>query len=49
MTDAIAAFVSVLGNIGTTITGSPILYAMFAGALFIVGAKAFKRIKNAAK
>lgn len=49
MTDAIANFVTVLGHIGTTITGSPILYAMFAGVLFIVGAKVFKRIKNAAK
>lgn len=49
MTDAIANFVSVLGNITTTITGSPILYAMFVGAIFVVAAKVFKRIKNAAK
>lgn len=49
MADAIANFVSILGNITTTITGSTVLYTMFVGALFVVGAKVFKRIKNAAK
>lgn len=47
--DAIAQFVSILGNVTTVITGSTVLMTMFVGGCFVVAAKVFKRIKNAAK
>lgn len=40
---------SVLGSVVTVITGNAIIYTMFAGGLLAVGAKVFKKIKNAVK
>ena len=49
MTDAISNVQAVLTAVTGIITGTPILMTMFAGALFVVGAKVFKRIKSAVK
>lgn len=46
---ALSDFASVLTSVTSTITGNTILMTMFAGGLLVVGAKVFKRIKNAAK
>lgn len=49
MAQAITDVTSVLTAVTTYITGTPILMTMFAGGLFVVGAKVFKRIKNSVK
>lgn len=49
MSQAITDVTSVLTAVTTYITGTPILMTMFAGGLFVVGAKVFKRIKNSVK
>ena len=49
MSTAITNFLSVLTEVTTAITGSPVLMTMFVGGCFTVAAKVFKRIKNAAK
>ena len=49
MSDAITNVLSVLTAVTGVITGSEILMTMFAGGLFVVGAKVFKRIKNSVK
>ena len=45
----LSQFVSIISAITTFITGNVIMMTMFAGGLFVVGAKVFKRIKNASK
>ena len=40
---------TVLGKVVDIITDNAIIYTMFAGGLLVVGAKVFKRIKNAVK
>lgn len=42
-------FVDVLGEVSDFISSSSILMTMFCGGLMVVGAKVFKRIKNAVK
>lgn len=49
MTTALTNFSAVLTSVATFIQGNDILMTMFAGGLLVVGAKVFKRIKNAAK
>lgn len=49
LSDALTNFGSVLTQVTSTITGNVILFTMFAGGLLAVGAKVFKRIKNASK
>lgn len=49
LTEYFDGFVDVLGRITTAITGSPVLMTMFCGSVLIIGAKVFKRIKNASK
>ena len=49
LADALTNFSSVLTSVTGTITGNVILFTMFAGGLLAVGAKVFKRIKNAPK
>lgn len=49
MTQGLADFVSVLTEVTTYITSSSVLMAMFCGGLMVVGAKVFKRLKNAVK
>ena len=49
MTTALTNFAAVLASVVSTIEGNDILMTMFAGGLLVVGAKVFKRIKNAAK
>ena len=49
MATAITNVTSVLTAVTGVITGSDILMTMFAGGLFVVGAKVFKRIKNSVK
>ena len=46
---ALASVASVLGTVADFITGNVIMMTMFAGGLLVVGAKVFKRIKNASK
>ena len=49
MSTALTNIESVLTSVTTIITGNDILMTMFAGGLLVVGAKVFKRIKNAVK
>lgn len=49
MAQAITDVTSVLTAVTTFITGSPILMTMFAGGLFVVAARVFKKIKNSVK
>ena len=49
LSSALSDFGSVMTEVTSTITGNTTLYAMFAGGLMVVGAKVFKRIKNAVK
>ena len=42
-------FVDVLKEVGDFISESSVLMTMFCGGLMVVGAKVFKRIKNAVK
>lgn len=49
ITTALSNFSSVLTSVVSVITGNDILFTMFAGGLLVVGAKVFKRIKNAVK
>lgn len=49
MSAAITQFLAILTEVTNVITGSDVLMTMFVGGLFVVGAKVFKRIKNAAK
>ena len=47
--NALSDFSSVMTSLVGIITGNAILFTMFAGGLLTVGAKVFKRIKNAVK
>ena len=47
--EALTKFLSVLNPMITYILNNPILLTCFAGGLFVVGAKVFKRIKNSVK
>lgn len=49
ITTALSDFSSVMTSLVSIITGNAILLTMFAGGLLTVGAKVFKRIKNAVK
>lgn len=49
MTEALTNFGSVLTQVATFISNNAIMMTMFAGGLLVVGAKVFKRIKNASK
>lgn len=49
MADALSDMTDVLSTVAGIITGNTILYTIFAGGLLVVGAKVFKRIKNAVK
>lgn len=49
LSDALTNIGTVLTQITSTITGNAIMFTMFAGGLMVVGAKVFKRIKNASK
>ena len=49
LSTAITNIESVMTSVSGIITGSTILMTMFAGGLLVVGAKVFKRIKNAVK
>lgn len=49
MSSALSNFAIVLSTVADFITDQEILFTMFAGGLLVVGAKVFKRIKNAAK
>ena len=46
---ALSGFGTLLESMITWLSDVPILMTMFAGGLFIVGAKVFKRIKNSVK
>lgn len=46
---ALSNFSTVMTNVVSIITGNDIMFTMFAGGLLVVGAKVFKRIKNAVK
>lgn len=49
ITTALANMGTVLTSVAGIITGNEIMFTMFAGGLLVVGAKVFKRIKNAVK
>lgn len=49
ISSALTDFTSVLTSVIGVVTGNPILLTMFAGGLLAVGAKVFKKIKNASK
>lgn len=49
ISSALTDFTSVMTSLVGIITGNAILLTMFAGGLLTVGAKVFKRIKNAVK
>lgn len=49
MAEAITNVTTVLTSVTTFITGSPILMTMFAGGLFVVGARVFRSIKKSVK
>lgn len=49
LTDALSNIGTVLTQVTSTITGNAVLFTMFAGGLMVVGARVFKRIKNASK
>lgn len=49
ITSGLANMSDVLTSVVGTITDNVILSTMFTGGLLIVGAKVFKRIKNASK
>lgn len=49
MADGLANIADVLTSTVGVITGNTILMTMFCGGLLIVGAKIFKRLKNASK
>lgn len=49
MSTALTNFGTVLTTVATFIQGNEIMMTMFAGGLLVVGAKVFKRIKNASK
>lgn len=49
MSTALSSFSSVMTTLTGIITGNDVLYTMFAGGLLVVGAKVFKKIKNAVK
>lgn len=49
LASALTNMSSVLSTVVSTITGNVIMFTMFAGGLMVVGAKVFKRIKNASK
>ena len=49
MSTALTNFSSVMTSLVGIIEGNDILLTMFAGGLLVVGAKVFKRIKNAVK
>lgn len=46
---ALTSFGSVMTQVWTTISGNEGLFVMFAGGCLAVGAKVFKKIKNAVK
>lgn len=47
LSSSLADIVSVLTSVATFITGNTIMYTMFAGGLMVIGARVFKKIKNA--
>lgn len=49
MSTGITNVVSALESVTGIITGSEVLMTMFCGGLLVIGAKVFKRIKNASK
>lgn len=49
MSTALSNFSTVMTNVVSIITGNDIMFTMFAGGLLCVGAKVFKKIKNAVK
>lgn len=49
MTTALTSFVNVMTQVWNVITGNEGLYIMFAGGALAVGARVFKKIKNAVK
>lgn len=49
ITTALNSMGTVLSQVVSIITGNSIMFTMFAGGLLVVGAKVFKRIKNAVK
>lgn len=49
LSDALSNFSTVIASVVSVITGNTIIMTMFAGGLFAVAAKVFKRIKNAVK
>lgn len=49
MSTALSSFSSVMTTLTGIITDNDVLYTMFAGGLLVVGAKVFKKIKNAVK
>lgn len=46
---ALTSMGTVLGSVVDIITDNSIMFTMFAGGLLVVGAKVFKKIKNAVK
>ncbi len=46
---ALSNMSTVLTSVAGIITGNEIMFTMFAGGLLVVGAKVFKKIKNAVK
>ena len=49
MSTALTNFGTVMSQVVDIITDNDILFTMFAGGLLVVGAKVFKKIKNAVK
>lgn len=49
MSTALSNFGDVMTSIVGIITDNNILFTMFAGGLLVVGARVFKKIKNAVK
>lgn len=49
LTTALTSFVSVMTQVWNVISGNEGLFVMFAGGCLAVGAKVFKKIKNAVK
>ena len=47
ISNALSDFGTVMTNLVGIITGNAILFTMFAGGLLTVGAKVFRRIRNA--
>ena len=49
MTQGLGNVVTALEKVTDIITSSEVLMTMFCGGLLVIGAKVFKRIKNASK